>query len=159
MLAKLLRWTIVEWDVYNFCLFDIFLIYSTLFSAQSYTNFPFYLWQFSRNGVFENNAVFSLCIVVLWLSSWALSLPVLRWPFVDGRIWAEIISQIPPKRSDGDCGLSVCRAVNCCCSSSAHNFEKFTWAFLAPNPSVADWSSIGLHIRLFEHIKTPNLRP
>ena len=72
-----------------------------------------------------------------------------------GRIWAEIISQIPTKRSDGDCGYGclsaaagatprrTARRASCCTAIvdvTATKFEKFTWAFLAPNPSVADWS-------------------
>ena len=72
-----------------------------------------------------------------------------------GRIWAEIISQIPTKRSDGDCGYGclsaaagatprrTARRASCCTATvdvTATKFEKFTWAFLAPNPSVADWS-------------------
>lgn len=72
-----------------------------------------------------------------------------------GRIWAEIISQIPTKRSDGDCGYGclsaaagaaprhTARRASCCAATvdvTATKFEKFTWAFLAPNPSVADWS-------------------
>ena len=70
-------------------------------------------------------------------------------------IWAEIISQIPTKRSDGDCGYGclsaaagaaprhTARRASCCAATvdvTATKFEKFTWAFLAPNPSVADWS-------------------
>ena len=68
-----------------------------------------------------------------------------------GRIWAEIISQIPTKRSDGDCGYGCLSAAAAAAQHAAlaaaatvdvtaTKFEKFTWAFLAPNPSVADWS-------------------
>ena len=35
------------------------------------------------------------------------------------------------------------RRASCCAATvdvTATKFEKFTWAFLAPNPSVADWS-------------------
>ena len=43
-------------------------------------------------------------------------------------------------------GGSVCSTAAVNVDVTATKFQKFTWAFLAPNPSVADWSSSRGHL-------------
>ena len=146
--------------------FSFIFMYVSFNDAEFYHFYYFFFYQsrivceaiWTQRSIWKQRCFLTLhCTEWWWHVSWALGLPVHRRTTHDGRIWAEIISQIPTKSqvtAIADSPILCCCSFCCSSSSAQHNFEKFTWAFLAPNPSVADWSLEGLEeTRLILHIK------